>query len=69
MITVGGLHDHQWGCGAGRAALTSRTDGVLEVRVRKPEEAKPRRIEIGVNGKSIGGSDSGSTIEGTAEEA
>lgn len=43
-------------------------NGVLEVRVRKPEEAKPRRIEIGVNGKSIGaGSDS--TIEGTAEEA
>ena len=36
-------------------------DGVLEVRVRKPEEAKPRRIEIGVNGHQ--------TIEGTAEEA
>ena len=36
-------------------------DGVLEVRVRKPEEAKPRRIEIGINGQN--------TIESTAEEA
>jgi hypothetical protein len=34
---------------------------VLEVRVRKPEEAKPRRIEIGVQGEK--------TIEGTATEA
>jgi HSP20 family protein len=39
----------------------SFADGVLEVRVRKPEEAKPRRIEIGVNGEK--------TIEGTATEA
>jgi HSP20 family protein len=39
----------------------SFADGVLEVRVRKPEEAKPRRIEIGVKGEK--------TIEGTATEA
>jgi HSP20 family protein len=36
-------------------------NGVLEVRVRKPEETKPRRIEIGVNGQK--------TIEGTVTEA
>jgi HSP20 family protein len=36
-------------------------NGVLEIRVRKPEETKPRRIEIGVSGEK--------TIEGTAEEA
>ena len=35
-------------------------DGVLEVHVRKPEQPKPRRIEIGGNGKK--------TIEGTAEK-
>jgi len=39
----------------------SYANGVLEVRVRKPEEAKPRRIEIGVNGEKA--------IEGTATEA
>lgn len=39
----------------------SHKAGVLEVRVRKPEEAKPRRIEIGASGKK--------TIEGTATEA
>ncbi len=39
----------------------SHANGVLEVRVRKPEEAKPRRIEIGVSGER--------TIEGTATEA
>lgn len=39
----------------------AHSNGVLEVRVRKPEEAKPRRIEIGVNGPK--------TIEGTATEA
>ena len=36
-------------------------NGVLEVRVRRPEEAKPHRIEIGVAGEK--------TIEGTATEA
>jgi HSP20 family protein len=35
------------------------SNGVLEVHVRKPEEAKPRRIEIG----------SKATIEGTATKA
>ena len=39
----------------------SHKAGVLEVRVRKPEEAKPRRIEIGRSGEK--------TIEGTATEA
>jgi HSP20 family protein len=39
----------------------SHADGVLEVRVRKPAEAKARRIEIGVSGEK--------TIEGTASEA
>jgi HSP20 family protein len=34
--------------------------GVLEVRIPKPEERKPRRIEIGANG--------GKTLEGTATE-
>jgi HSP20 family protein len=36
-------------------------NGVLEVRVRRPEEAKPHRIEIGAAGEK--------TIEGTATEA
>jgi HSP20 family protein len=39
----------------------SHANGVLEVRVAKPEESKPRRIEIGVSGEK--------TIEGTATEA
>jgi HSP20 family protein len=39
----------------------THANGVLEVRVQKPAEAKPRRIEIGVSGEK--------TIEGTAEEA
>jgi HSP20 family protein len=39
----------------------SHANGVLEVRVRKPEQTKPRRIEIGVQGEK--------TIEGTATEA
>ncbi len=38
----------------------SHKNGVLEVRVRKPDEVKPRRIEIGVAGEK--------TIEGTATE-
>lgn len=37
-------------------------DGVLEIHVRKPEEPKPRRIEVG----SASG---GSTIEGTSTPA
>ncbi len=37
-------------------------DGVLQVRVAKPEEAKPRKIEIG------GGSSEHKTIEGTATQ-
>ncbi len=40
----------------------SYRDGVLEVRVRKPEEVKPRRIQIGVGGEQ-------QTIEGTATKS
>ena len=36
-------------------------NGVLEVRIPKPEERKPRKVEIGVNGKQ-------EALEGTAEE-
>lgn len=38
------------------------SDGVLEVRVTKPEQPKPRRIEIG-------GTSEGHTIEGSAKQA
>ena len=41
----------------------SYRDGVLEVHVRKPEEVKPRKIQIGVNGSA---SPESQTIEGTA---
>lgn len=37
------------------------SNGVLEVHVRKPEETKPRRIEVGKGAKG--------TIEGTATKA
>ena len=36
-------------------------NGVLEVRIPKPEERKPRRVEIGVTGKQ-------EALEGSAEE-
>jgi HSP20 family protein len=36
-------------------------DGVLEIHVEKPEQPKPRRIEIGTNDKK--------TIEGSAKKA
>jgi len=39
-------------------------NGVLEIRVRKPEEVKPRKIQIGV-----GASQETQTIEGTATHA
>jgi len=39
-------------------------NGVLEIRVRKPEEVRPRKIQIGV-----GGSPETKTIEGTATHA
>jgi len=35
-------------------------DGVLEVHVRKPEQPKPRRIQVGTGAKA--------TIEGKAEQ-
>ena len=45
----------------------SFSDGVLEVRIPKPEERKPRRISI----SSSGGSGNGkpAEVEGTAKEA
>ena len=47
--------------GATEADVTAQYEnGVLEVHVRKPEQPKPRRIEIGKQQK---------TIEGTAQEA
>jgi HSP20 family protein len=44
----------------------SYKDGVLEVHVKKPEEVKPRKIQIGVGGSGSPGS---RTIEGTATHA
>jgi HSP20 family protein len=40
------------------AITASYTDGVLEIAVPKPEQAKPKRIQIGVGGEP-------QTIEGT----
>jgi HSP20 family protein len=42
------------------AISASFSDGVLEVRIPKPEERKPQRIEIGTNGATA--------VEGSAEE-
>ena len=43
-------------------AISARfEDGVLEVRIPKPEESKPRRISIGVGGETR-------TIEGTSTQ-
>jgi HSP20 family protein len=42
----------------------SYENGVLELRVAKPEEVKPRKIQIG-----LGGSSETQTIEGTATHA
>jgi HSP20 family protein len=48
--------------GIGEDAISADySNGVLEVRVKKPEEPKPRRIQIGTG--------SGATIEGKAEKA
>jgi HSP20 family protein len=41
--------------------------GVLEVRIPKPAERKPRRVEISAGSKN--GSDSPPAVEGTASEA
>lgn len=41
----------------------SYKNGVLEIHVRKPEEVKPRKIQIGVSGSEK------QTIEGTATKA
>ncbi len=46
------------------AIAASFDKGVLEVRVPKPEQRKPRRIEI-----SVGGGDDRPAIEGTATES
>jgi HSP20 family protein len=48
--------------GVDEEAISASFDkGVLEVRVPKPEQAKPRRIEIGLGSEQ-------KTIEGTAEQ-
>ena len=48
------------------AVAAQFTDGVLEVRIPKPEERKPRRVEIGVS--SGNGNGKHEALEGTAEE-
>jgi HSP20 family protein len=48
--------------GVGEDAISAEyKNGVLEVSVQKPEQPKPRRIEIGTNGKK--------TIEGSAKKS
>jgi HSP20 family protein len=46
----------------GSKITASMNDGVLTVTIPKPEARKPRRIDIGVDGRSA-------TIEGTASES
>jgi len=46
------------------AIKASYKDGVLEITVPKPEQVKPRKIEVG-----LGDADSAPTIEGTATQA
>jgi HSP20 family protein len=49
--------------GVGEDSVKARyTNGVLEVHVAKPEQPKPKKIQVGV------GSDSPKTIEGTATQ-
>jgi HSP20 family protein len=49
--------------GVDEAGITAAyKDGVLEVHVKKPEEAKPRKIQIGVGSEHP-------TIEGTSKQA
>ena len=45
------------------AISATYSNGVLEVRVRKPEQPKPRRIQVG------GASGSNSTVEGTSKKS
>jgi HSP20 family protein len=45
----------------------SFSDGVLEVRIPKPEERKPRRISISSSGEN--GNGTPAEVEGTAKEA
>jgi len=47
------------------AITASFHDGVLEVRIPKPEERKPQRIEIATNGNEDG---TPAAVEGSAEE-
>jgi HSP20 family protein len=48
------------------AIKASFKDGVLEIQIPKPEQVKPKKIEVGVSGA---GDDSAKTIEGTATAA
>jgi HSP20 family molecular chaperone IbpA len=36
-------------------AQSMLADGVLEVRIPKPEERKPHRVQIGASGASVNG--------------
>ena len=45
------------------AIKASYKDGVLEIRVPKPEQVKPRKIEVGFAGPAPA-----ETIDGTAEQ-
>jgi hypothetical protein len=47
------------------AITASFHNGVLEVRIPKPEERKPQRIEIATNGD---GTPTPAAVEGSAEE-
>jgi HSP20 family protein len=44
------------------------TNGVLEVRIPKPEQRKPRRIQIGTSGANGNGNGKPETLEGSASE-
>jgi HSP20 family protein len=53
--------------GVNAEAISANFDkGVLEVKIPKPEERKPRRISIGAGG--TGGNGEPATLEGTASE-
>jgi len=51
--------------------LAQFDNGVLEVRIPKPEESKPRRISIGVGSgpKTIEGSETGSSVDSSGASA
>ena len=50
------------------AVAATFVNGVLEVRIPKPEERKPRRVEISV-GSQANGNGGAPAVEGTAKDA